>query len=214
MASRAYTSERRAIGAARTRSDILQSALALFAENGYAAVTMPQIAERARVSMATVYSAVGSKPQLVVALYDEAVEDSVADAAMRVVAEATTPAEVVLAIAHGTRSLSERHPWLLGALYDNAGAEPVIADRLAAALRDLRERMEQAALRIEALGGADDQDVPEMTTILLFYFGVAPWRSLRDAGWSWDRAEQWLALQAMRALGLGLPDAQRGRVTR
>ena len=202
MTPRAYSSERRAAAAAQTRSDILQSALTLFAEHGYGAVTMPQIAEHARVSMATVYSAVGSKPQLVIALFDDAVEDQVAEEAMEVVAEVTTPAEVVRAIAHGTRSLSERHPWLLGALYDNAAAEPVIAARLAVALQDLVGRLEQAALRIKALGGAGERDVAEITTVLAFYFGVAPWRALRDAGWSWDRAEAWLELQATRALGL------------
>lgn len=201
MAPRAYSSERRAASAAVTRSDVLRSALQLFSESGYNAVTMPQIAAHARVSIATVYAAVGGKPQLLIALLTDATEDVVIDAAMQAVADAATPREVIQAIARGSRLVSERHRWLLTTLYDNAGADPLIAERVVAANEDQRSRFGQAARRIQVLGGADGQSVDQATTVLLFYFGVPPWRALRDAAWSWDQAEQWLILQAQRALG-------------
>lgn len=202
MTPRTYSSERRAEGAALTRSEVLQSALSLFVEQGYSAVTMPQIADRARVSVATVYSSVGGKSQLFIALFDEAARDVVIDRALQRVAEAETPSEVVRAIGHGTRSVSERHQWLMTTLYDNAGAEPAIAARVQAAQHDLRENCARAAERIRELNGAVDQPLSETATVLLFFFGVAAWRALRDSGWSWDRAEQWLVSQALHALGL------------
>lgn len=201
MAPRAYSSERRAASAAVTRSDILRSALELFTEFGYAAVTMPQVAAHARVSVATVYSAIGQKPQLLIALLTDAAEDVVIDAAMQAVADATTPIEALRALAHGTRLVSERHGWLLTTLYDNAGADPLIAERVVAANEDQRNRFAQAARRIQVLGGAGDQSIDQATTVLLFYFSVAPWRALRDAAWAWDEAEAWLVLQSRRALG-------------
>jgi AcrR family transcriptional regulator len=58
--------------AAATRTAVLQAARALFSERGYAATTVAAVAERAGVVVDTVYTAVGRKPQLLIALVDEA----------------------------------------------------------------------------------------------------------------------------------------------
>lgn len=202
MTRRPYQSERRASGAALTRSDILQSALELFAADGYAVSTVPRIAARAGVSVATVYSAVGGKAQLFIALFDAAAGDPAIDEAMQSVTQAAAAEDVVRAIGHGTRLVSERHQWILSEMYDNAGVDPLIADRLAAAKADLRRRFTQAAQRIRELGHHHEGPLEQVTTTLLFYFDVAAWRTLRDSDWDWDQAERWLILQAGRALGL------------
>lgn len=201
MTPRPYLSERRAASAATTRSNLLQSALELFATHGYSVVTVPRIAAQAGVSVATVYSAVGGKAQLFIALVDAAASDSAIGDAMRAVAEATTLEDVVRAIGHGTRLVSERHEWLLSEIYDNAGSDPLIADRQAAAQEDVRARFEQAALRIELLDSALNESVERVTTVLVFFFGMQALRALRDSGWEWDQVEQWLVSQAVRALG-------------
>ncbi|WP_420367631.1 TetR/AcrR family transcriptional regulator [Curtobacterium sp. L1-20] len=200
MATRTYSSERRAAGAAQTRADVLESARALFMQHGYAAVTVPRIAARAGVSVATVYSAVGGKVQLFVALFDAAAGDPAVDEAMQRVTSAPTSAEVLRALGHGTRLVSERHRWMLTEMYDNAGGDPLIAERLAGAQDDLRGRFTQAARRIHELDGAGSDDVDRVVTTLLFFFGVAAWRTLRDEDWDWDDAEQWLVGRASEAL--------------
>lgn len=62
---RGYVSPYRSELAAQTRTRVLQAAIALFSEHGYAAVSIEDIAERAGVSRATVFSAVGSKRNLI-----------------------------------------------------------------------------------------------------------------------------------------------------
>lgn len=199
MTPRTYISQRRSDGAARTRADILRSARDLFADVGYGAATVPRIAADAGVSVPTVYSAVGGKAQLFIALFDAAAEDPAVGEAMLAVTRVGTPTEVIRAIGRGTRLVSERHEWMLSEMYDNAGVDPLIADRLAAAQEELRANLEQAGRRLRELGGTE-LPVERATTTLLFFFGVAAWRTLRDAAWDWDDAEQWLVGQAERAV--------------
>lgn len=54
----------------RTRGDLYRTAIALFAEHGYEATTLRQIAARADVSPALVYRYFPSKRAIVLALYD------------------------------------------------------------------------------------------------------------------------------------------------
>lgn len=185
-----------------TRADILRSALELFTASGYTSVTMPEIAARAGVSVPTIYTAIGGKPQLLLALLDAASTDVVSDEAMRAVSAAESPSAALRALAHGTRLISERHQWLLTTLFDNAAAEPLVAERVAAANADLQMRLEQTALRLQALGAGADRPASEITTVLLFYFGVAAWRVLRSSDWSWDAAEEWLVAQAAREIAV------------
>jgi AcrR family transcriptional regulator len=70
--TRPYRSPRRQAQAAATRTAVLGAARALFTERGYAATTVAAVAERAGVAVDTVYAAVGRKPQLLIALVDEA----------------------------------------------------------------------------------------------------------------------------------------------
>ena len=53
---------------ARTEAALLDAALALFCEQGYASTTVEQIAERAVVGVGTVYNSFGSKDGLLVAV--------------------------------------------------------------------------------------------------------------------------------------------------
>jgi AcrR family transcriptional regulator len=70
---RAYSSHRRAEQAARTRSDVLAAAVELFGELGWARTTMNAVADRAQVSVETVYKTFGSKRNLLKAAMDFAI---------------------------------------------------------------------------------------------------------------------------------------------
>jgi AcrR family transcriptional regulator len=69
--SRAYRSDRRAEGAARTRAGIIAAARNLLHDNGYAGMTVTEVARRAGVSVDTLYASIGRKPQLVLAVVDD-----------------------------------------------------------------------------------------------------------------------------------------------
>ena len=70
---RAYSNTRRAAQAAQTRSEVLDAAAALFAEQGWAKTTLAAVAERAGVAIETIYSGFKSKRGLLRAATDAAV---------------------------------------------------------------------------------------------------------------------------------------------
>ena len=67
---RGYDSPRRREQAAETRRKILDAAAELFARDGYAAVAVPAIADRAGVALKTVYLAFGTKAGVLHGLWD------------------------------------------------------------------------------------------------------------------------------------------------
>lgn len=67
---RAYLSPRRQEQAAATRRAILTAARDLFTRQGYADTTVAAVADRADVSVDTIYASVGRKPQLMLAVID------------------------------------------------------------------------------------------------------------------------------------------------
>jgi AcrR family transcriptional regulator len=77
--NRAYRSPIRQAQAARTRTAIVAAAAELFADAGYVATTIEDVAARAGVSRATVFNAVGGKPELLIRAYQVAVRGDDAD---------------------------------------------------------------------------------------------------------------------------------------
>src|SRR5260370_1277953 len=65
-AARPYRSSARADSAQATRERILAAARVLFSREGFEAVTIAAIAERAAVATPTIYAAFGSKTRLLV----------------------------------------------------------------------------------------------------------------------------------------------------
>ncbi len=72
---RAYDGTRRRAAAGQRRLAILAAARDLFAESGYAATSVQTVADRAGVSLDTVYATVGRKPQLLLAVHDMALAE-------------------------------------------------------------------------------------------------------------------------------------------
>jgi AcrR family transcriptional regulator len=68
--ARPYNSPQRQAQAAATRSSVIRAAHALFTANGYAATTVAEVASSAGVSIDTVYTSVGRKPELILAVID------------------------------------------------------------------------------------------------------------------------------------------------
>jgi AcrR family transcriptional regulator len=72
-AKAAYHSPLRARQAAETRRAILESAVTLFRDRGWAATTLPMVAAEAGTAVDTIYSAFGSKSGLLLAAIDLAI---------------------------------------------------------------------------------------------------------------------------------------------
>ena len=78
---------------------------------------------------------------------------------MATVGSASTGREVLRALADGTLDSFRSHSWLLGALYDNTGVDPVLAEVAAAAEHGYSRRLAEGAARIAELG-EPRSDVP------------------------------------------------------
>jgi AcrR family transcriptional regulator len=92
--TRPYRSQRRASAAAETRRFVLEAALAAFGEHGYVKATIAGIAARADVAVNTVYASVGGKPQLLVALIEDAADSAFDGGADLAASEPRTADEV------------------------------------------------------------------------------------------------------------------------
>ena len=77
---RRYASERRRQEAARRRRAVLEAALERFTVDGYALTSMARVAAEAGVAVDTIYSTIGRKPQLLLAVHDLLLGEGATDA--------------------------------------------------------------------------------------------------------------------------------------
>jgi AcrR family transcriptional regulator len=185
-----------------TRDEILGAARRLFAERGYAATTVRDIARAAGVSAQTVYDSVGPKQQLVARLNDLVDAEAGIAALGAAGAEATDPRAGVGASARLARAVVEHCGDILRALVTGAAAEPDLAAVMAegqrrhvAGARLLVGRLVQLDALPDGLG-ADDA-----AATLAAVSDVRVALMLRDDyGWSLDRIEAWIAASAAALL--------------
>lgn len=204
MGVRGYKSPVRARHAEDTRRSIVAAATALFAEQGYARTSVAAIAAAAGVAVNTVYTSVGNKSALIMAMSEDGAADAVAVETERRIGACSDPREILRILAEGTGQVRRRRQDALAILLDNRNADPDVAAAAEVALRAVRDRLKVAATRLIAVGGLrEGLTAKQVEQTLWFYFGFEAWRTVRDFGWSWKDATDWLAEQATRAL---LPD--------
>jgi AcrR family transcriptional regulator len=201
MTTRAYRSPRRDQAAAETRTAILDAAEKLFAAKGYAVTTVNEVAAAATVGPNTVYTSVGGKPQLVVALIERAAVDPVISASLDDIGALTDGREIIKRLAAGTSAARRGQQRTIAVMLDNLTADPLIAEAAERTATLLRQRLHRIAARLTAVRALrDGTTTARATAILWFYFSFTPWRELRGLGWTWKEAERWLAEQAISAL--------------
>ena len=125
--------------AQQTRRDILSAARRLFAERGYVATSISDIAAEAEVAVQTIYSRLGSKRGMLIALIDLIDEEAAVGQHVQDVLSAKTPLETLTAGVRLTRAFQERCGDIIAALFSAAGAEPELADAVAEGQRRHRE---------------------------------------------------------------------------
>jgi AcrR family transcriptional regulator len=185
---------RREVAAAETRREILRAARRLFAAHGYAGTSVQQVAEESGVAVQTIYSSVGSKAALVLALNDLIDEEAgVAPLTAGVLAE-TDPPRLIARGIHLIRQLNERCGDLIQVLFSAEPAEPDAAAAVADGMRRHELGASAIAQRLEALGALRAGMTPERAAaVLSMMTSPASWRQLTQrAGWTFDESEAWL----------------------
>jgi AcrR family transcriptional regulator len=189
---RAYRSPRRQQQAAETRAAVLTAAAGLFAERGWAATGMRDVAAAAGVSVETVYANVSSKAELLMAAIDVGVvgDDQPVPLAQRreFAALATgSRADRIAAAARLITAINVRIGGLRRALGEAAASDRVLADTVAAAEGRRRTNAHEGVELV--LGRADD----EVADTVWAFTGVDVFHLLTDlAGWSTRRYEDWV----------------------
>jgi AcrR family transcriptional regulator len=186
---------RRQVAALATRGVILQTARRLFTAEGYAATSIQRIAAEAGVSIQTIYSSVGSKPALVLALNDHIDEEAGLGQVAAALGTESRPERLVALGVRLTRQLNERCGDIVRLIIATAPAEPDVA----AAYQDGLRRHRDGALAIARRLADMNALSPEMTAeraAAAFGMMTAPasWQQLTAVdGWTFDDAEDWIA---------------------
>lgn len=185
---------RRARQAEATRIEILQAARALFAERGYASASIAEIAAAADVALQTIYSRVGSKRALLLALVDLIDEEAQVPELREQLRTETDPARRIELMIHVTRRFQEQCGDVIGALVSAAPTEPDAAAALAAGRARHRGGARFVLGPIADAGALRPGLSPtEAADILTAMSNDRMYAVLRDLGWSFDRSEKWIA---------------------
>lgn len=194
--------DRRERMALQTRGDILRAARRLFAERGYRATSVNDIAEAAGVAVQTIYARLGSKRGMLMALIDLIDEEAGVPGRAGEIATARTPEDVLRAWAQLHRALHERCGDIIGTLITAAAVEPEVAQAVAEGSRRRRDGARSTIDRIAELGGLRDELPPDHAAALLSAAGThETWHELVHAyNLSWDQAEQTLNDALARAI--------------
>jgi AcrR family transcriptional regulator len=193
---------RREVAAAETRREILAAARRLFAEHGFASTSVQQIAEESGVAVQTIYSSVGSKAALILALNDLIDEEADVAGLAAELPEETDPSLLIAKGVHLTRQLNERCGDLIRAVLSAEPSEPDAAAALADGMRRHQQGASQLAQRLADLGALGAGTTPERAgAAFSMMTSAASWRQLiRGAGWTFDEAEAWLAASLTQLL--------------
>ncbi|MGX6608105.1 TetR/AcrR family transcriptional regulator [Micromonosporaceae bacterium Da 78-11] len=196
--------QRRAMHAAANRAAMVQAARELFAEQGYFATTIEQIARRADVSPATVYAVAGGKAGLVESLVQLWAEAPILADSARRLPLLSDPQEVLDLVATASRKVREQYGDVMRVLRATAAHETTVAAGLHSSTIRYRQAMEQIADHLARLSALPPQmQRQEAVDILWFYFGYSGYFTLiDDNGWDLNRAQTWLRNQCALALGL------------
>jgi AcrR family transcriptional regulator len=183
-----------------TRQAIVAAARKLFAERGYFATKVDDIAAKARVAPATVYAVTGGKYGLLTELIKIWRTDPVVKATATHIDEMTDPVAIIRELAAASRGVREQYEDIIRVMLATAPHDEAVAAELKAATSVYRKAFVPIAERLAKLGALRrGGDVACAVDMFWFYFGYTSYFTLHDDnGWSYERAAHWLADQACR----------------
>lgn len=180
----------------------MDAARELFLTQGYARVTVSEIAKQAGIAVKTVYTSAGSKADILRELLATAVNSSGAEETLAEVRRTTDPTAAIRVLAHGTRMGNEHHRDAIEMMYAAMPVHDSAEDVWEQGTALYRKVLCEVASHLDAIGGlAAGIGTDRAADILWFCFGTSAWRTLtKDCGWTWDASETWLATQATALL--------------
>jgi AcrR family transcriptional regulator len=198
---------RRLVQAEQTRQEIITAAARLFAEHGYAGTSVADIARAAGVAVQTIYSSVGSKPQIISSMADQVDRIAGIPELAAQVDDATMADEVLGLIATLTRQLNERCGDILTALQSGAQADTQLAAVYATGQGRHRTGALRAAQRLADIGALrSGAEVETAAATIATIASTSNYRQLHDEyGWSYDRCQEWVT-NTLISLLLPSPD--------
>jgi AcrR family transcriptional regulator len=185
-----------------TQQAIIDAARKLFAERGYFATKVEDIALEANVSPATVYASAGGKQGLLDEMSRLWATDPAIEIDLDRTRASTDPHNIIAELASTVRQLREQWADVIRVLLTTAPHDPAVAAQLEASTQYYRECIANVAQRLSELGTLRHGiDSASATDILWFYFGYGSLLTLHDEnGWTYDQAERWLADRATQEL--------------
>jgi AcrR family transcriptional regulator len=188
--------------AAATHAAIIQAGRELFAQRGFIATKVEDIAARARVAPATVYTSVGGKHAILAILMDQLATWQPRTETFDRIDQARTTHDVLAALAHGTRTTREEWADVQRVITETAPHDQAAAAVQAERTERYRSALSAVVERLATLEGPT-LDRKRAAAILWFYFGPRAYLPLHDdLGWSYADTETWLLAQCEHALGL------------
>ncbi len=203
---RSYDSTNRQTQARANRRAVIHSALELFAEQGFAATTIQAIAERAGVSVQTVYAGFGNKRELLRQALEASVvgEEDVAPIndgqEAHAIADEPDPRRRAELDAAVVSRIAKAISPIVRAVREAAAVDPEFAATSEAITVQRRTDMERSA---HTLAGDDGLKVPleEAIGTLYVLYGPDTYLALtEDLGWSMEQYERWLGTMLYRTL--------------
>src|SRR5664279_2427149 len=197
---RSYHSPRRVEQAAATRRAVLLAARELFVSNGYSATTIADIAERAQVSLDTIYATVGRKPALLRELVETAISGT--DQAIpadqrdyvRRISAAPTAVDKITIYAHAITGIQQRMAPVFLALRDAATTDRECASLWAEIAERRATNMRTFAAELRATGELRGDLSDDQVADIIWSMNAAEYWVLlvRERSWSPDQFAQWL----------------------
>jgi AcrR family transcriptional regulator len=176
----------------------VDAASRLFIERGFFATKVDDIAMEARVAPATVYAVTGGKQGLLAELIRTWTTDPIVEATITNIVASDDPVGIVREVASAARQMREQFEDVIRLLLTTAPYDPDVADQLGHATAVYRAAFEPVAAQLAKLGAlCPGIDTAHAVDVLWFYFGYSSFFTLHDDnGWTYERAEHWLADQA------------------
>lgn len=199
---RPYRSARRRQQAAETRALVLAAATSLFAERGWSATGMRDVAKEAGVAVETVYSSFGSKTELLLTAIDVGVVGDTEPVRLSERPEFAAMGvgsftDRISAAARLLTGINQRTAGLRRALNEAAASEPQLASKLHELELRRRDNVREGTEMV--IGGPVDDDVLDGLWAVM---GAEVFHLLTQVGGrTVDGYERWLATTLHRLLG-------------
>lgn len=206
--TRPYDATKRQEKAAEARARVLAAASRLFSRHGIDRVTVAQIAQKARVSVASVYAQFQSKAGVLEALAHSVLLGPPYGATAKQVEDTLDPEAALRLTASIARGVYQREHAEMGLIRGAAAYSPALK-KLEVGLERARRELQEGRARLvfDSNPALASLGLDKVRDLLWLFTGRDFYRMLvLERGWSPEEYERWLADTLIRTLLKEAPD--------